>query len=320
MEENIKGNQPISIVDPEAHSMQDNDEKWGFNYNLQAGVDDKCGMIAVHYITQSPNDKKELLITVNELNKRLGRKDYIIVVDHGYWHIKSLEEIYNSPATIVIPDRAAASRKKGKSNKKQKKKQKKERKKSEIKIDEEFRKHKFIKDWHNDCYICPNGSILTRMNNNMQNGIEYKVYGTNDCFICPDQKRCATESKRKIKDRCESEINEIKKIYYSEWGQEIYHGRGSNAEGNFGTLLESRNFRGIKTRGTKRVNDELTRYAITHNIKKIHKHTTENVLKTILNLIKQEKTKHRNVNINIIDELIKDFIIEDKIIVDLKIK
>ena len=55
------------------------------------------------------------------------------------------------------------------------------------------------------------------MNNNIQNGIEYKVYGTNDCFTCPDHEKCATESKRKIKDRCESEINEIKQIYYSEW-------------------------------------------------------------------------------------------------------
>ena len=103
-------------------------------------------------------------------------------------------------------------------------------------------------------------------------------------------------------------------------GSKIYHGRGSNAEGNFGTLIESRNFRGIKNRGTKRLNDELTQYAITHNIKKIHKHTSVNVLKTILNLIKQAKTKHRNVDINIIDELIKDFIIEDEIIIDLKIK
>lgn len=29
MEENIKGNQPISIVDPEAHSMLDKNNKWG---------------------------------------------------------------------------------------------------------------------------------------------------------------------------------------------------------------------------------------------------------------------------------------------------
>ena len=315
MEENVKGNQPISIVDPEAHIMKDKDGKWGFNYNLQAGIDDKYGMIAVHYITQSPNDKKELLITVKELNERLGKEDYVIVVDYGYWHIKSLKEIYNSPTTIVIPDRAAASREKKKTQRK-----KQNKKKSKRKIDEEHEKPEFFKDWHNDYYICPKGSILTRMNNNMQNGVEYKVYGTDDCFTCPDQDKCATESKRKIKDRCESEINEIKKMYYSDWGQEIYSGRGSHAEGNFGTLLEARNFRGIKNRGTKRVNDELTQYAITHNIKKIHKHTTVNVLKTILNLIKKEKTKCRNVDINIIGELIKEFIIEDEIIVDLKIK
>ena len=232
MEENIRGNRPISIVDPEAHSMLGKDEKWGFNYNFQSGADDKYGMIAVHYITQSPNDKKELLVTVNELNERLCREDYVIVVDHEYWHIKSLEEIYHSPTTIIIPDRAAASRKK-----------KKSKKKSKLKIDEKFRKRKFFKDWQKDIYICPNGSVLTRMNNNIQNGIEYKVYGTNDCFTCPDQEKCATESKRKIKDRCESEINEIKQIYYSEWGQKIYPGRGSNAEGNFGTLIEARNFR-----------------------------------------------------------------------------
>ena len=74
------------------------------------------------------------------------------------------------------------------------------KRKNTIKIDEKFRKHKFIKDWKKDIYICPNGSILSRMNNNMQSGIEYKVYGTNDCFTCPDQDKCSAESKRKIKD------------------------------------------------------------------------------------------------------------------------
>lgn len=65
IEENVKGNQPISIVYPESHSMLDKNGNWGFNYNFQAGFDDKYGMIAVHYITQSPNDK--LLITETNL-------------------------------------------------------------------------------------------------------------------------------------------------------------------------------------------------------------------------------------------------------------
>ena len=118
MGENVKGNRPISIVDPETHSMLDKKNKWGFNYNFQSGVDDKYGMMAVRYITQSPSDKKELLVTVKELNERLHKENYTIVVDYGCWHIESLNEIYNSSTTIVMPDKASASRTKEKNNEK----------------------------------------------------------------------------------------------------------------------------------------------------------------------------------------------------------
>lgn len=93
----------------------------GFNYNFQSGVDDKYGMMAIHYITQSPSDKKELLVTVKELNEILHKENYTIVVDYGYWHIKSLNEIYNSPTTIVIPDKASTSRTKEKKQWKERK-------------------------------------------------------------------------------------------------------------------------------------------------------------------------------------------------------
>ena len=104
-------------------------------------VDDKYEIIAVHYITQSANDQKELLVTVKELNERLGRDYYVIIIDHRYWHVKSLEKIYNSPTTTIIPNRTAATHKKDKLSKRQQK-----IKKSNIKIDEKFRKHEFFKD------------------------------------------------------------------------------------------------------------------------------------------------------------------------------
>lgn len=64
--------------------------------------------------------------------------------------------------------------------------------------------------------------------------------------------------KEKSKTDVTTKLMKSKKTYYSEWDQKTYSGRGPNAEGNFGTLRESRNFRGIKTRGIKRVNNELT--------------------------------------------------------------
>lgn len=67
------------------------------------------------------------------------------------------------------------------------------------------------------------------------------------------------------------------------------------------------------------MNNELTRYAITHNIKKIHKHMDVKVIKSILNLIKKEKTKNRKIDINILDNLISKFIIKEEKVVDLEI-
>lgn len=43
------------------------------------------------------------------------------------------------------------------------------------------------------------------------------------------------------------------------------------------------------------------------------------VLKSILNLIKKEKTKNRKIYINILDNLISKFIIKEEKVVDLEI-
>lgn len=54
-------------------------------------------------------------------------------------------------------------------------------------------------------------------------------------------------------------------------------------------------------------------------LKKIHKHMDVKVLKSILNLIKKEKTKNRKIDINILDNLISKFIIKEEKVVDLEI-
>lgn len=43
------------------------------------------------------------------------------------------------------------------------------------------------------------------------------------------------------------------------------------------------------------------------------------VLKSILNLIKKEKTKNRKIDINILDNLISKFIIKEEKVMDLEI-
>ena len=56
-----------------------------------------------------------------------------------------------------------------------------------------------------------------------------------------------------------------------------------------------------------------------HTILKKYTHMDVKVLKSILNLIKKEKTKNRKIDINILDNLISKFIIKEEKVVDLEI-
>ena len=53
---------------------------------------------------------------------------------------------------------------------------------------------------------------------------------------------------------------------------------------SFAIIFESRNFRGVKNRGIIRVNDEMTRVSLTHNLKKIDNKVYILLRKTLLRI------------------------------------
>jgi hypothetical protein len=313
MEANISGKNSISTVDPETRHMDDKKRISGLNYNYQQAIDDKCGMIVTHYITQHPNDQLESIEIVNRLQRILNKKEFTLVVDHGYWHIKTLHRVHRTPTKLIIPNRTEAMRRNAK-----------QREKNEIRFDERnakkqrFKKYNFKYLPKEDAYLCPAGIKLTRKDNSItKKGIK-KRYNAKECEKCRYLAKCSKkEYRREITDTFDPILDKIKKEYYTEYGQTAYSGRGSHAEGGFAILLESRNFRGIKTKGVKKANNEMTRTTITHNIKKIHKHINNKTLNKILNEIKKEKQK-QEINMNIFDKWINNYIIENHKIIDFK--
>ena len=87
---------------------------------------------------------------------------------------------------------------------------------------------------------------------------------------------------------------------------------------SFAILLESRNFRGIKTKGIDKANNELTLHEIHHNVKKFEKHTTNKFLKRILNIIKKHKDDDENDNFSRIEKLSEKLNIKDNVIRDIR--
>ena len=85
MEANIHGENSISIIDPESRHMVNKKGKMGLNYNYQTITDNKYGFRIVHYITNNPNDEKEVKRLVDMTGERLKTDEFILCLDNGYW-------------------------------------------------------------------------------------------------------------------------------------------------------------------------------------------------------------------------------------------
>ena len=285
MKKNIDGENSVSIVDPESRHMEDKKGKMGLNYNFQVGMDSKYGFIIDNYVTQNPNDQNELLTIVERLNNLLETDDYVLVADHGFWKIKHIEEIYGTNVMIIIPDRGAASRQKTIN-----------RLKNKISVEPEeinentFKKCNFIYLPEEDAYLCPFGMLLTRHDKYNKPNRKTKLYACDHCDECPYKKLCAkNKDRREFRESINEAEEEAKFFFYSDEGQEAYSHRGHFGEVSFAIIFESRNFRGVKNRGIIRVNDEMIRVSLTHNLKKIDKHMSNYVLKKMVKEIRRLK-------------------------------
>lgn len=214
MEANINKDYSINTVDPETRHMDDKKRISGLNYNYQQAIDDKYGMIVTHYITQHPNDQKEAIELVNRLQRALNKKEFTLVVDHGYWNINILHRVYRTPTKLIIPCRTEAMRRNAK-----------QRERNQIRFDEKgakkqrFKKYNFKYLPKEDAYLCPAGVKLTRINNIIKKEGSKKRYGSKKCQKCRYIVECAkNEYGRKLEDKFDPILDEIKKEYYTEYG------------------------------------------------------------------------------------------------------
>ena len=136
-----------------------------------------------------------------------------------------------------------------------------------------FRKYEYVYDEYYDCYICPEGKILTYSTTNRDGYREYKS-NCRDCKDCPSLSKC-TESKEHVKivtrhiwaeylEKCED-------IRHTIGNKEIYDLRKETIERIFGTAKEQHGFRYTKYKGKARMEMKVGLTYACMNLKKLVK-------------------------------------------------
>lgn len=71
--------------------MLDKDGNMGLNYNYQTVTDNKYGFRLAHYLTNNPNDGKELIKLVNLTKEHIHTDDFTICVDNGLLESRTIK-------------------------------------------------------------------------------------------------------------------------------------------------------------------------------------------------------------------------------------
>ena len=137
-----------------------------------------------------------------------------------------------------------------------------------------FSKEEFTYDKNRDCYICPQGKILTRKSKNKKlNRIAYRAK-TGDCSYCLVRKKCVKPNvagPRIVTHYDSCCYSKARNWYYSTYGTKLQKLRRTVIEGVFGQAKSYHGMARAKLRGLTKVQIQFLLTATALNLKKMVK-------------------------------------------------
>lgn len=134
-----------------------------------------------------------------------------------------------------------------------------------------FRKYEYKYDHEQDCYICPNGSILKYTTTNRGGRKEYKSDG-HICKECPFRYKC-TSSQNNVKliqrHIWEGYLDKAETIRHSDNYHDIYDRRKETIERVFADCKECHGLRYTRLRGLKKNQHQALLIFASYNLKKM---------------------------------------------------
>lgn len=252
--DNYDGKKPVNLTDPESRKMRMKDDTSHYTYTLQTVRDVKFGFTVSQRITQEKNDKGTLIPALNDTIDALGKTLRYILMDNGYWDIKSLEYAYMKNVIPIIPDITQSMARNG------------------TNTDKIHNKSNLKFDVVGEYYRCAFGDKIQHMGvHQTKQGLK-RIFKANKCPECPFHSSCTNLKFKEFRESPHPLILEIKKNFISAVEIFMYQYRGIYSEGGFGTLKNARKYPDLKRRGKQKADIDLKIEATVDNLIKIRDH------------------------------------------------
>ena len=199
-------------------------------YNVQSAVDEKHGLIVNTDVVSEGNDRNQFAEQINQANDTLEKECSVACADAGYDNTDELKKIDDRGIKVIVPQQRHASNKE----------------------DTSFDKEKFQYNKQKDCYICPEGHILSYSTVDVaRRSKTYRITDSSLCMECQHFNVCTNSKRgRRISRLINEKIREkLKSQYEQPESQAIYKFRQQKVELPFGHMKRNLKVNAFLMRG-----------------------------------------------------------------------
>jgi transposase len=247
----------VSLTDPEARVMKENNNGYGPSYNAQFTTDAKKIVIVSVEVTQDGNDAEQLQPAMQRVEEEAGKAPQQVIADGSYTNRNNIVEMEKSHIDLIgpVPDGTAQ----------------KETLYQIRGVGKEFRPEAFVWDAVKNCYTCPVGKSLPYTRKHVLPGQTKYTYqaGKEDCQGCVHRPQCCGKSQNGrslVRAEDSTEMKKFRAKMETQTAREIYKKRGAVAEFPHLCIKEKFGLRRFSLRGLVKVNLEGLWGALTFNV------------------------------------------------------
>jgi len=219
-------------------------------YNSQIVVDEKHGLIVNSDVVNESTDINQFANQIKQSNEILGQKCKNACADAGYANTDELKKIDDESITVIVPSQKQAHNRPIKP----------------------FAKELFHYNAQKDCYVCPQGHVLTY--NYYCKEKQHRVYQIQNGSLCQACQHFGVCTRSKYGRRIRRLINEEVKLkleeqYRKEESKAIYKHRKEKVELPFGHIKRNLGVNAFLMKGIEGVKAEMSLLASCFNIARI---------------------------------------------------
>jgi len=247
----------VSLTDPEARIMKQNDGGYGPSYNMQLTTDAKQTLIVSVEVTQEGGDAGQLEPAMERLQQEAGQAPQQVLVDGGYTNRGNIVEMAERNIDLIGPPLEG--------------KVQKETLYQIRGVEKEFRPDAFRYDAAANCYTCPEGKTLRyKTRQTLVGQIKYTYTAeAGECAACAQKARCCSATtKGRLLVRAEDtpEVAAFRAKMETDEAKSVYRKRGAVAEFPNLWIKEKFGLRQFSVRGLEKVRIEAHWVCLTYNI------------------------------------------------------